>query len=72
MATSRPRSYINDIDPLNIETTLRLSSAQRVQRLLHARQVVMGLRLGQLRREYPMLSRQELILKMIDSFNDNK
>ncbi len=65
-----PAEVMSEIDPELVNITLTLSTSQRIQRWLNARQLAVGLRLGQLRKQYPNLSTQELNLKMIESFND--
>ena len=60
---------MSEIDPELVAITLTLNTSQRIQRWLNARQLAVGLRLGQLRKRYPNLSSEELNLKMIESFD---
>ena len=56
-------------DPIDLEQvrlTRRLSPGQRIQRLLDARAVVVGLIRGRLRRSHPDLSTAALNLKVLE------
>ena len=61
-----PEFHFDPIDLSQVRLTARLSPGQRIQRLLDARQLVVGLIRGRLRRQYPHLSDQELNLKLIE------
>ncbi len=62
-----PRPYSFDpIDPMQIELLEQLSPGQRIQRMVDARAVVVGLIRGRLRQQYPGLSQQELNLKVLE------
>jgi hypothetical protein len=55
--------------PVDIElirVRRRLSPGQRLQAMLDAREVLVGLIRGRLRRQYPHLSNQELNLKVLE------
>ena len=57
---------IDPIDPVELKLTLALSPAQRVQRLIDARTVLVALVRGRLSAEHPDLSMRELNLKVIE------
>jgi len=61
---------LSEIDPDLMAITRTLTPSQRIQRWLNARQLAVGLRLGQLQQQYPHLSPAELNLKMIESFDE--
>lgn len=55
-------------DPIDIELLLvrsRLSPGQRLQTMLDAREVLVGLIRGRLRRQYPEMSATEINLKVL-------
>ena len=55
-------------DPVDKElflARLRLTPGQRIQAMLDARELLVGLMRGRLRRQYPDLSPQELNLKLL-------
>lgn len=55
-------------DPVDKElflARLRLTPGQRIQAMLDARELLVGLMRGRLRRQYPDLSLQELNLKLL-------
>lgn len=54
------------VDLSEVQLTARLSPGQRIQRLLDAHQLVVGLIRGRLRRQHPHLSTQELNLRLIE------
>lgn len=54
------------IDVDQIRLARGLSAGQRIQRLLHARALAVGLIRGRLRRLYPDLTTREINLKMIE------
>ena len=56
-------------DPIDIEQIRLLSKltpGQRIQRLLDARELAVGLIRGRLRRRYPHLSTREINLKVLE------
>jgi len=56
-------------DPVDSEQILlwsRLSPGQRIQALLDARELAVGLIRGRLRRQYPDLSLQEINMKVLE------
>ncbi len=61
---------LSEIDFDLMEITWTLTPSQRIQRWYNARQLAVGLRLGQLQQQYPHLSLAELNLKMIESFDE--
>jgi hypothetical protein len=57
------------IDPDQIRLVARLSPGQRIQAMLDARELAVGLIRGRLRRKYPDLSSRELNLKMLEEID---
>ena len=56
-------------DPIDVEQmrlSARLTPGQRIQRMLDARELAVGLIRGRLRRRYPNLSSRELNLKVLE------
>jgi len=65
--TSDPAAY--RFDPVDVESarlTGRLSAGQRIQRLLDARELAVGLIRGRLRQRYPDLSPAALNMKVLE------
>jgi hypothetical protein len=60
------QSYLDGIDLVQLELTQRLTAGQRIQRLLDARELAVGLIRGRLRRRYPEISARELNLKVLE------
>lgn len=58
--------YFNSIDLVQMRLLARLSPAQRLQTMLAARELAVGLIRGRLRRCYPDLSMQEVNLKLLE------
>lgn len=54
------------LDPEHIRLWSRLSPGQRIQALLDARELAVGLIRGRLRRQYPDLSTRKLNLKVLE------
>ena len=54
------------IDVGQIEISARLTPGQRIQRMLDARELAVGLIRGRLRRQYPELPSRELNLKVLE------
>jgi hypothetical protein len=54
------------VDMAQLRLLARLSPGQRIQRLLDARELAVGLIRGRLRRRYPDLSPRELNLKVLE------
>jgi len=54
------------LDPEHIRLWSRLSPGQRIQALLDARELAVGLIRGRLRRQYPDLSLQEINMKVLE------
>jgi hypothetical protein len=54
------------VDLSQMQLLSRLAPGQRPQVMLDARELVMGLRRGRLRRQYPHLSPRELNLKLLE------
>lgn len=54
------------MDMAQLRLLARLSPGQRIQRLLDARELAVGLIRGRLRRRYPDLSPRELNLKVLE------
>ncbi len=54
------------IDPTQIQLLGRLSPGQRIQRLLDARELAVGLIRGRLQRQYPEATPRELNLKVLE------
>lgn len=65
-----PRNHARDIDPELLKLTLSLSPSQRFQRWLQTRKFIVALRLSALREQYPELPERDIMLKMVESFND--
>ena len=61
--------HLDPVDLDQIQLTRRLSPGQRIQRLLDAREVVVGLIRGRLRRRYPELSNAALNLKVLEELD---
>lgn len=64
-----PHSKSYRFDPIDIEQIRLLSKltpGQRIQRLLDARELAVGLIRGRLRRRYPHLSTREINLKVLE------
>ena len=57
------------VDMDQVRLTARLSPGQRIQRLLDARALAVGLVRGRLRRRYPHLSLAALNLKVIEELD---
>ena len=56
-------------DPIDVEQirlSARLTPGQRIQRMLDARELAVGLIRGRLRRRYPDLNSRELNLKVLE------
>ena len=59
-------------DPVDLELVRlrgRLSSGQRIQAMLDARELAVGLIRGRLRRQYPGLSNRELNMKVLEEID---
>ncbi|MCB0032636.1 MAG: hypothetical protein KDE51_01340 [Anaerolineales bacterium] len=59
-------------DPLDatlLLTRQKLSPGQRIQAMLDAREMLVGLMRGRLRRRYPHLSTKELNLKLLEEID---
>ena len=61
--------HLDPIDLDQVRLTRRLSPGQRIQRLLDARAVVVGLIRGRLRRSHPELSIAALNLKVLEELD---
>ena len=61
--------HLDPIDLDQVRLTRRLSPGQRIQRLLDARAVVVGLIRGRLRRSHPGLSTAALNLKVLEELD---
>jgi hypothetical protein len=63
------RDTTHCFDPIDVEQirmSARLTSEQRIRRMLDARELVVGLIRGRLRRRYPDLPSRELNLKVLE------
>jgi hypothetical protein len=63
------RDTIHRFDPIDVEQirmSARLTPGQRIQRMLDARELAVGLIRGRLRRRYPDLPSRELNLKVLE------
>lgn len=60
------------IDPTRIRLLGQLSTGQRIQRLLDAHELAVGLIRGRLRRQFPEASSQELNLKVLEEIERAK
>ncbi len=58
--------HFEPIDVTHVRLTGQLSSGQRLQRMLDARELAVGLIRGRLRRQHPHLSPNELNLKVLE------
>jgi hypothetical protein len=54
------------VDEEQLHLSARLTAGQRIQRMLDARELVVGLIRGRLRRRYPDLPSRELNLKVLE------
>jgi hypothetical protein len=62
-------------DPIDVERmrlAARLTPGQRIQRMLDARELAVGLICGRLRRRYPGLPSRELNLKVLEETEERK
>lgn len=62
-------------DPVDLELMRlvgRLTPGQRIQRLLDARELLVGMSRGRLRRQYPELSDREINLKVLEEIERAK
>lgn len=62
-------------DPVDLDLMRlvgRLTPGQRIQRLLDARELLVGMIRGQLRRQYPRLSDREINLKVLEEIERAK
>jgi hypothetical protein len=64
METQRFR--FDPIDPTQLKHLAQLSPGKRLQTMLHARELAVGLIRGRLRRRYPNLSSPALNLKVLE------
>jgi hypothetical protein len=62
----RLRYRFDRLDPIEFRRWLALSVGQRLQAMLNARELAVGLIRGQIRKEYPDLSLQALNLKVME------
>lgn len=62
--------HFDPIDPVHMAVTERLSPGQRIQRMLDAREILVGLIRGRVRQDYPQLSLRELNLKVLEEIED--
>lgn len=60
------------VDVTQVRLLGQLSSGQRLQRMLDARELAVGLIRGRLRRQYPDLSLTELNLKLLEEIERAK
>jgi hypothetical protein len=67
-----PRYRFDPIDPDLLRLTRGMTVGQRIQRMLDARELLVGLIRGRLRRQYPDLSIQELNLKVLEEIERAK
>jgi hypothetical protein len=67
-----PRYRFDPIDPDLLRLTQNMTVGQRIQRMLDARELLVGLIRGRLRRQYPDLSIQELNLKVLEEIERAK
>jgi hypothetical protein len=54
------------LDTVQLLQSMRLTAGQRIQRMLDARELAVGLIRGRLRRRYPDLPARELNLKVLE------
>lgn len=66
------RYRFDPIDEEQMRLTESLTAGQRIQRMLDARELLVGLIRGRLRREYPDLSLPELNLKVLEEIERAK
>ena len=64
--------HFEPIDVTQIRLTGQLSNGQRLQRMLDARELAVGLIRGRLRRQYPHLSPADLNLKVLEEIERAK
>ena len=63
------KNTIHRFDPIDVEQmrlSAQLTPGQRIQRMLDARELAVGLIRGRLRRRHPDLSARELNLKVLE------
>ena len=65
----KPAHHFDSVDFEQMRLLGRLSPGQRIQALLDARELAVGLIRGRLRRRYPQLSRQEINLKVLEEID---
>lgn len=68
MSDTTPTKLVQ-FDPVDVELLryrLQLTPGQRLQAMLDARELLVGLKRGRLRRQYPHLSLRELNLKLLE------
>lgn len=73
MTTHQTKTY--RFDPVDLDQMRlvgRLTPGQRIQRLLDARELLVGMMRGRLRRQYPHLSDRELNLKVLEEIERAK
>lgn len=61
-----------DTDMQQLRLVAQLSPSKRIQLMLAARELAVGLIRGRLREQYPQLSRQELNMKMLEEIEHVK
>ncbi len=64
----RPFQF-DPIDQTQMRLTASISPGQRIQRLLNARNVAVGLMRGRIRQRYPELTTREINLKIIEELS---
>ncbi len=63
---------VSRFDPVDIELLfirIKLSPGQRLQAMLDARELLVGLIRGRLRQQYPQLSTREINLKVLEEID---
>jgi hypothetical protein len=58
--------HFDRLDTVQLLQSVRLTAGQRIQRMLDARELAVGLIRGRLRRRYPDLPARELNLKVLE------
>jgi hypothetical protein len=58
--------HFDRLDTVQLLQSMRLTAGQRIQRMLDARELAVGLIRGRLRRRYPDLPARELNLKVLE------
>ena len=70
MTQSEPKYEFDPIDIDLMRLRASLSPARRIQVMLDARELIVGLKRGRLRKRYPNLSDREINLKLVEELSN--